>query len=104
VKVEGRAMKIAKKTLFAFSLLFLIPRLFGVDCPEKRQAFGKRAKQFTSSLVFGKVVNVTPVTKDRYGRTVALVSVNRKLLNEELIKNGLAWVYNRCCHKALPQA
>ena len=30
-------------------------------CPEKKQAFGKRAKQFTSDMVFGKIVEVKPV-------------------------------------------
>jgi len=72
-------------------------RLYGIDCPEKRQPFGKRAKQFTSELVFGKVVEVEPVTVDRYGRTVAFVQVENVLVNEELIREGLGWVYVRYC-------
>ena len=35
-------------------------RLYGIDCPEKRQAFGTRAKVFTSDMVFGKTVQVKP--------------------------------------------
>ena len=33
-------------------------RLSGIDCPEKGQAFGKRAKQAASALVFGKEVTL----------------------------------------------
>ena len=33
-------------------------RLHGIDCPEKRQAFGNRAKQFMSTLIFVKSVPV----------------------------------------------
>lgn len=33
-------------------------RLYGIDCPEKGQAFGQKAKQATSSLLFGKDVRV----------------------------------------------
>jgi endonuclease YncB( thermonuclease family) len=72
-------------------------RLYGIDCPEKRQPFGNRAKQLTSELVFGKLVEVEPIATDRYGRTVAFVQVENVLLNEELIKEGLGWVYVRYC-------
>ncbi len=48
-------------------------RLHGNDCPQKRQAFGKRAKQLTSNLVFGKTVTVQVVDLDRYGHTVGEV-------------------------------
>ncbi len=48
-------------------------RLHGIDCPEKRQAFGNRAKQFTSTLVFGNTVTVQVMDRDRYGRTVGVV-------------------------------
>lgn len=32
-------------------------RLYGVDAPESGQAYGTRAKQFTSAAVFGRNVN-----------------------------------------------
>lgn len=70
-------------------------RLYGVDCPEKKQAFGKKAKQFTSDMVFKKTVHVTPVNKDRYGRTIAWITHSGKVLNEELLKAGLAWHYKQ---------
>jgi endonuclease YncB( thermonuclease family) len=70
-------------------------RLYGIDCPERRQAFGKKAKQFTSKMVFRKQVKIKPVDRDRYGRTVAWVYVNGKNLCEELVRNGLAWHYKK---------
>ena len=33
-------------------------RLSGIDCPEKGQAYGKRAKQAASALAFGKEVTI----------------------------------------------
>jgi endonuclease YncB( thermonuclease family) len=78
-------------------------RLWGIDCPEKHQDFGSRAKNATSVLVFAKVVEVEPVTTDRYGRTVAFVKVGDSLLNEELIRQGLAWVFTRYCDRPLCQ-
>jgi len=76
-------------------------RLYGIDCPEGGQAFSKKAKQFTSDMVFGKVVEVHRMDTDRYGRTVALVSVDKQLLNKELVKAGLAWVYDRYCSEPI---
>lgn len=69
-------------------------RLLGVDCPEKKQAFGTRAKLFTSALCFGKTVRVESTGKrDRYKRIVATVFVDGKNLNAELVKAGMAWHY-----------
>lgn len=45
-------------------------RLEGIDAPESNQAFGSRAKQSLSDLVFGKTVTVTSRKKDRYGRVL----------------------------------
>ena len=72
-------------------------RLYGIDTPEKRQAFGKKAKQFTSDMVFGNTVNVAPKDVDRYGRIVGLVYIDDSSLNQALVKNGYAWVYRKYC-------
>ncbi len=71
-------------------------RVNGIDSPEKRQAFGKRAKQFTSTVVFGTTVTVLVVDRDRYGRTVGVVLLpDGRSLNHELVRAGLAWMYRR---------
>jgi micrococcal nuclease len=77
-------------------------RLYGIDCPEKRQAFGTRAKQFTSDLVFGKMVDVETVDVDRYKRTVGIVRLpDGTVVNQEIIRAGYAWVYARYCKKSI---
>ncbi|MCP4746486.1 MAG: thermonuclease family protein [Desulfobacteraceae bacterium] len=70
-------------------------RLYGVDTPEKKQAFGKKAKQFTAELAFRQRAEIKTVNKDHYGRTVAWLIINGKNLNAELIKAGLAWHYTQ---------
>lgn len=69
-------------------------RLAEVDCPENSQAFGKNAKQFTSSQVFGKKVMFYRTGKDRYKRTVAKIFYdNDRYLSAEIIKSGWGWWY-----------
>lgn len=71
-------------------------RLNGIDCPEKGQAFGEKAKQFTSSLVYGKDVTIQVLRKDRHGRTVGDVLLpDGTNVSRELVKAGLAWWYRQ---------
>jgi len=71
-------------------------RLNGIDCPERKQPFGRKARIFTSELVAGKVVKVEKVDTDRYGRMVANVYLPEgRMLNQELVRAGLAWWYRR---------
>jgi micrococcal nuclease len=72
-------------------------RLFGIDAPEHSQDFRNRAKQFVSDMVFGKQVRVVKQDVDRYGRIVGIVICGDVCVNEELVRNGLAWVYRRYC-------
>lgn len=75
-------------------------RLYGVDCPESGQAFDNKAKQFTANMVFGKDVAVTVYDNDRYQRSVGVVRIGGTTLNEALLKNGLAWHYEKYCKES----
>jgi len=70
-------------------------RVADIDCPEKRQAFGKKAKWFVSDEIFGKIVFIKIKGIDRYKRTIGYVLYKNKNLSEELLKNGLAWHYKK---------
>lgn len=71
-------------------------RLHGIDCPELKQDFGQKAKQFTSSKIFGKTITVQSKGKDRYGRVLGIVKLSDgSVLNELLLSNGLAWHYKK---------
>jgi micrococcal nuclease len=73
-------------------------RLYGLDAPEAKQAFGYQAKKRLAQLVSRKTIRIENVDTDRYGRTVALVRLaDGTLVNEELVRSGLAWVYEQYC-------
>ena len=75
-------------------------RLAGIDAPERKQAFGKRAKEYASTLAAGKTVKVTWTEKDRYGRIVGVVILpDGSNLNNEMVKAGLAWWYRQYAPK-----
>lgn len=69
-------------------------RLFGIDCPESNQPFGAAAKKFTSDQCFGKNVTIQDKGKDRYGRTIGVVVLEKnEILSLSILTNGLAWWY-----------
>ena len=75
-------------------------RLYGIACPKRGQAFGDRAKQATSDVVFKRIVTAQPIETDRHSRTVAIVYMPRGgSLNELLVREGLAWVYPQVCKR-----
>ena len=66
-------------------------RLSGIDYLEKGQAYGQRAKQATSELVFGKDVRLQTYGRDKYERMIADVllpdgtNVNHTLDDQALL-------------------
>lgn len=74
-----------------------VVRFAHIDCPEKKQPFGKTAKYFVSDICFGKNVKIIHNNKyDRYKRLIAEVILEDGTnLNKELIKQGLAWHFKK---------
>ncbi len=71
-------------------------RLNGIDCPEKGQAYGERAKEFTTRLALRKTVRVLVQGADAFGRTLGKVVLpDGRILNHELVKAGLAWWFRQ---------
>lgn len=71
-------------------------RLAHVDTPEMNQPFGYKAKKFTSDFCFGKEVEVVIAGRpDRNGRWIAEIFYKNQNLGKELVRNGLAWHFER---------
>ena len=96
--IDGDTIKVASE------LGITTVRLYGIDSPEKSQAFGLAAKDFVEVMVKGKVVDVIPTGGTTYGRTVAIVNLGTQNLQEQLILAGYAWVYPDYCKKQFCRA
>ena len=74
-------------------------RLEGIDTPERAQPFGRKAGQTLAKKVFGRVVQVDDLGKDRYGRTPGIVWRGKRNVNLELVREGWAWWYRKYAPK-----
>jgi micrococcal nuclease len=71
-------------------------RLWGIDAPEKRQAYSNASKRHLSNLAYGKRVKVLVRDTDRYGRTVAeIILADGRNVNQEMVKAGYAWWFRK---------
>lgn len=76
-------------------------RLWGIDTPEWQQGFSLEAREFTRRRLAGRQVELRVKTWDAYGRLVAVVMVDGNPLNEELLREGLAWVHIYYCKEPI---
>lgn len=84
-------------------------RLWGVDTPETKARgkpvayFGPEATTFTEEMVAGETVRIeleSESTRGKFGRLLAFVYTDdNKMLNEELLKTGMAYFDHRWRHR-----
>lgn len=71
-------------------------RIYGIDAPEKKQAFGNRSKQTLSDLIFGEQVRIKIQNKDRYGRAIVWVFTAEGIdVSAEMLRVGMAWHFKK---------
>lgn len=79
-------------------------RLVCIDSPELRgnraqPVLAEAARNHLRYLVFGQEVGIQRITKDRYERTVAELSVGEKNIQEAMVASGHAEIYWRYAYQ-----
>lgn len=92
--LDGDSLKVGGKEV----------RLFGLDAPEysqtcfdkKKEEYpcGQVSRDFLIGLAGGKKVNCIYAEKDKYNRFLSKCFVGKTSINEEIVKNGMAVIYN----------
>jgi micrococcal nuclease len=75
-------------------------RLHGVDAPERDQAGGTAATAWLTQQLHDQQVFLEPVSQDQYDRLVAVVHLQDRIINSELVQHGHAWAYRRFLRRA----
>ena len=75
-------------------------RLACIDAPEIKGKIhnpnaAKKAKEYLNKLVKNKYVSITRLTKDRYGRTVAEISIKGTNVQKLLVETNHAEIYQK---------
>ncbi len=66
-------------------------RLHGLLAPEQGQPYAEQAAAFLAKAVMGQTVHVIPMSKGRQKAVSAEVLLDGKSLNDQLVREGLAW-------------
>lgn len=78
-------------------------RLYGIDAPELKQAYGKEAKEYLSALILKQEVSLIIENKDKYDRFVSTLFLKGQDINKEMVKNGYAHAYESFSNKYLTE-
>jgi endonuclease YncB( thermonuclease family) len=74
-------------------------RLAGIDCPERGQDFGERARQALAGYAFDREVVIDWGKRDRWDRVIGKVLVDGTDANLALVRDGLCWWYRKYAHE-----
>lgn len=70
-------------------------RMYGIDAPERKQAYYRKSKETLSDLIYGRKIRIEKRDTDRYKRIVADVYLDEEWINLKMIQRGMAWHFTR---------
>ncbi len=70
-------------------------RLAEIDAPERTQPYSQISRRNLIELCKDKPISFEPVTLDRYGRTVAMVTCDGVVVNTRQVQDGMAWCFTK---------
>jgi micrococcal nuclease len=76
---------------------FIEVRIAFVDAPEQGMKGYEQSKEYLERLILNKKILVDIQSFDIYRRMVCIVKVGNLNVNQELIKSGNAFVYDKYC-------
>ncbi len=98
--IEGKVVKVVDgdtiHLLIKDNKAIKIIRLSGIDAPERKQDYGKKAKRYLSEFIGNKEVSVTYSKVDRYGRLIGTIFIDEHFdMNLAMVRAGFAWHYKK---------
>ena len=70
-------------------------RLYGIDAPEAKQTFGAASARALERIAGGREVEVHKITRDDFGRLVAILRVDGVDVSSTMVRGGYAWAFRR---------
>ena len=70
-------------------------RFGSVDAPEKKQPWGREAREALTRKLGDREVELDVVSQDQYDRLVAVVGLDDENVNAWLVRQGHAWAYRQ---------
>lgn len=68
-------------------------RLKGINAPEKSMLYYEESTQFLEDSISNQIINLVSSEKDKYGRIIAYVFLDRQLINKQILEQGYANLY-----------
>lgn len=65
--------------------------LYGIDAPERGQPYGPEAVRAVRRAVLGVRIRAVAEGRDDAGRPLFVLEVGDRVLNHQLVRDGLAW-------------